>query len=489
MELALEPQLADAGAVVQLHGRRDAHVFELPLQHLRHVLAHGKAGLRDEREGKALAVLVAHAVAVAVAPAGLVEEGLRARRIERVLPHLRVVRPRHRLHGPVRDRRQPLENRRRDERAVNRVGERLAHAHVGKRRKGALVERDVLVAVAVDAVHRHAGDGRHLAMLVPGEHHHHVHFPALQLVDAGVGVGDELEEQRLDGRELRAAPVVRRRLETDVLAALPLRHLVGAGAERRAVVVVGGVDVAALEHVLRQGATHELQRVGRVDLLVVQHGRERVGRVDAADPVEAVGALGVVGRAVDRLDRELHVGGGVRRAVVPCHLGPQPPGDVHPAVFAQHHAAVLERGHRRGQERHDGHLFVGGDQPFDHAGLDVLEDVRAEAVERVGLAVVADDQAAGASAGRRRGAGRRCGAGGRCGAGAGAGARAAATRGQREYGHARTRKARGRHDAAWSASISFAINATGMAPWASTRLWNASIENALPWRDHASTRN
>src|SRR5262249_12202777 len=31
-------------------------------------------------------------------------------------------------------------------------------------------------------------------------------------------------------------------------------------------------------------------------------------------------------------------------------------------------------------------------QPFDHAGLDIFEDVSAEAVERVGLAVVADDQ-------------------------------------------------------------------------------------------------
>ena len=49
-------------------------------------------------------------------------------------------------------------------------------------------------------------------------------------------------------------------------------------------------------------------------------------------------------------------------------------------------------GTSRGQQRHDVHLLVGDRQPLDDAGLDVFEDVRAEAVQRVGLAVVADDQ-------------------------------------------------------------------------------------------------
>ncbi len=70
----------------------------------------------------------------------------------------------------------------------------------------------MLVAVAVGALDPHAGNRRHLAVLVPREHHHHVHFPALQLVDAGVGVGDELEEQRRDARLAAALPQLRAQL-------------------------------------------------------------------------------------------------------------------------------------------------------------------------------------------------------------------------------------------------------------------------------------
>ena len=62
--------------------QRDRHVHadvaELALQHLRHVLAHGEARLRDERERERLPVLLADAVAVGVAPAGFVEQRARA---------------------------------------------------------------------------------------------------------------------------------------------------------------------------------------------------------------------------------------------------------------------------------------------------------------------------------------------------------------------------------------------------------------------------
>ena len=294
-------------------------------------------------------------------------------------------------------------------------------------------------------------------MLVPGEHHHHVHFAALQLIDAGVGVGDELEEQRLDGRHPGATPVVRHRFEPDVFAALPLGDAIRPGAERRAIVIVGAVDVAAFEHVLWQCAADELQRVRRVNLPVVQHRGQRVGRVDAADSVEAVGAFGVVGRAVDRLDRELHVGRGMRRAVVPLHVGTQPPRHVHAAVLTQHDTAVLDRRHGRGQQRHDRHRLIGRDQSLHHAGLDVLENVRTEAIERVGLAVVAHDQAGRTRRSRR---GRRAARRGR--------ARPAATRGGRRDDRGCQRRgptsARRHHDAASSASISFEISITGIAP-------------------------
>jgi hypothetical protein len=77
---------------------------------------------------------------------------------------------------------------------------------------------------------------------------------------------------------------------------------------------------------------------------------------------------------------------------MPPDLRPQPPGDVHAAVVAQHHAAIVERRHLGSQQRLNGHVVVGDGQPLDDAGLDVLEDVSAEAVQGVGLAVVTDHQ-------------------------------------------------------------------------------------------------
>ena len=62
----------------------DADVAQLPLQRLRDVLADREAGLRDERERERLPVLLADAVAVAVAPAGLVEQRPRPGRIVRI---------------------------------------------------------------------------------------------------------------------------------------------------------------------------------------------------------------------------------------------------------------------------------------------------------------------------------------------------------------------------------------------------------------------
>ena len=118
--------------------------------------------------------------------------------------------------------------------------------------------------------------------------------------------GEELEEELRDLRS--AAPVAVDALEQDVLARLPLGDFVRPGAEQRAIVIVGAIDVAALQHVSRQAPANELQRVGRIDLAVVDDGGERIGRVDGADAVEPVGALRVVGRIVDGVDGELHVG-------------------------------------------------------------------------------------------------------------------------------------------------------------------------------------
>ena len=66
-------------AVDELHRHVDADVAKLPLQHLGDALADRKAGLGDQRELQRLAVLVADAIAVGVAPAGRVQQASLAR--------------------------------------------------------------------------------------------------------------------------------------------------------------------------------------------------------------------------------------------------------------------------------------------------------------------------------------------------------------------------------------------------------------------------
>ena len=124
----------------------------------------------------------------------------------------------------------------------------------------------------------------------------------------------------------------------------------------------------------------------------MKNGRHRVGRVDRRDAIESVGALRVVVRTVDGFDSEPDVFGGERHAVVPGDVRPQRPDDVHAAVAAERDSAILRRRHVGRQQRNDIHILVRRRQPFDHAGLDVFEDVRAEPVQRVGLAIVADDE-------------------------------------------------------------------------------------------------
>src|SRR5262249_51444670 len=153
---------------------------------------------------------------------------------------------------------------------------------------------------------------------------------------------------------------------------LPLGDAIRPGAERAAVVILRAIDVASLQDVTGKRAANELNVVGRVDLLVVNDGGQRIGRVDRADAVESIRALGVVVRTVDRVDGELHI---VRREwhiVVPPDAAAQLPGDIHSAVGTKPDAAVVERRHALGQERNDVHLFVSGGQPFDYARLDVL---------------------------------------------------------------------------------------------------------------------
>ena len=196
----------------------------------------------------------------------------------------------------------------------------------------------------------------------------------------------------MDLRKLRTAPVLFAALEQNVLARAPFLHAIRTCAERGTVVVSGLVDVAPGEDVTRERAADELQLVGCVNLAVVHHGRKRVRRVDPGDAVEAICTLGFPVSLVDGVDRELDVGRRVCNAVVPAHARPQLPRDIHPAVRSHTHAAVGKRRHLSCQHGHDVHALVVRHEPFDHAGLDILENVRRIAIHRVGLAIVPDNQ-------------------------------------------------------------------------------------------------
>ena len=255
-----------------------------------------------------------------------------------------------------------------------------------------LVERDVFVAVADHAVHAQAGDSLQLAHLVPRDQRHHVHFTRLEQVDARGGVREEAEEQLPDFGILRATPVAFGALEQDVLARLPLLHPVWASAEWCAIVVVGGVEIAPLEHMLGQRAAHELELIGRVHLLVMHDGRERIGRIHRGDAVKAIDALGLPITLIDRIHGELHVGRRMRYAVVPLHARAELPRDIHATIGTHDHTAIL-RGRNFGREHgYDLHLPIVADEAFHHTRLNILENVRGITVHRVGLAIVAHDE-------------------------------------------------------------------------------------------------
>ena len=151
--------------------------------------------------------------------------------------------------------------------AIERVEQRAPHAHVGKRRHLPLVQRHVLVGVAgrlVDDDRRHRREiSRNLSH---GTSATTCTSPLFSWLMRVLVLATNRNISRRMCRILGAAPVVGHALEQDVFAGLPLRDAIGAGAERIAVVVLRAIDVAPLEHVLRQHAADELHVVRRVDL-------------------------------------------------------------------------------------------------------------------------------------------------------------------------------------------------------------------------------
>ena len=161
---------------------------------------------------------------------------------------------------------------------------------------------------------------------------------------------------------------------------------------------------------LGQCTAHELQLVRRVHLFVVHDGRERVGGIHRSNTVKTINALGLPIALVDGIHRELHIGRGMRYAVVPLHTGAELPRDIHAAIGAHDHATIFRGRNLGGEHGNDLHRLVIGDEAFHHTRLDVFENVRGVAVHRVGLAIVAHDE----QLIRRAGAGCLSSAGSEC---------------------------------------------------------------------------
>ena len=226
VELSLEPEAADRRPVHQLHPCVDPDVAPHPLQRLGHVLPHREPGLRDQGERQRRPVALADAIAVAVAPAGLFEQGAGTRRVEGITSHLVGERPADRLDRPMDDRGEAVEDRPDDQIAVDGMRQRAPDADVAERCDGTLVERHVLVRVPRHPVNRQPGNVLHLAVLVPWNQRGHVHLPTPELVHPRGRVGDEPEQQAPDRRQRVATPVVRDAFQQDVLSGPPLHHAV-----------------------------------------------------------------------------------------------------------------------------------------------------------------------------------------------------------------------------------------------------------------------
>ena len=279
-------------------------------------------------------------------------------------------------------------------------------ADVAERGDAPFVERHVLVGVARRAVNGDAGNRLDLAVLVPRKHRHQVHLAALELVDARVGVGDEPEEDLLDLRDTRcrasSSARVRagctRRSSTRPRDTARCRAARGCSRSR-------GRCRAPASTCFGSSAADELQRVrarrspcsGRPRSAGRACPPTRSGRSRRCSRGCRTGSL--MASTVNFTSAEVS-------GVPSCHV------DVRPQLprrrpSRRRRASTTPPFSSVGtSDASSGTTFicvVGDGQPLDDAGLDVLEDVRAEAVERVGLAVVADDeQVVGRGRGRRR---------------------------------------------------------------------------------------
>ncbi len=273
----------------------------------------GVEGQVVEGEAKGLTVLVEFAVAVAVGPAGLGEEGLGRLRIvfRRVLGDPFPIAPDRGREEPVGRLTEAFERGLDDLARVDRVVERLAHLDVVEWRLGdvELEEGHTVVEVLEHRVFAAVAE----ALNLRGGNGDLVEFSRFEGRDQGRFLDDRAPDDRLDVggavlvEEGGGPGVVRIALHRDVVAGEPLLDHIGTGRDRLAAEVLtgGGNGVGADD--ADQTAVGE----------VVEQRRERLAEG------EAEGVLGVGGGAGHRTEQRARRGRGRRRVedAVEAELG------------------------------------------------------------------------------------------------------------------------------------------------------------------------
>ena len=150
--------------------------------------------------------------------------------------------------------------------AVNGIEQRLAHAYIAEELLAA-VSHDAGVEM-VPGVRRHQDDvvvRQRLGVFgqCGGDVVDIVDLARLQRIQARVVVGYEVEDDLVQVRVLRAAPVVGVALDAYVLTCLPFDEHKRARAERAAVIGVIGYNVLAFQHVFRQDGFEQAVVDGR----------------------------------------------------------------------------------------------------------------------------------------------------------------------------------------------------------------------------------
>ncbi len=307
-------ELAVAQTVVEHRGGADAQVEHDPggAQLIEHAIALLVRLIGDQHgQEQALVAAAAQAVAVRIAPAGLVEQRGGAGRVVRRRLHRRPVARAARPDDTAHRARQPLA-RRHQRGPIELADQRAAHARVVERR-AAHVEGKVAHGCRPQAQRRQTGGDGHpalLGMMLADERRDDVDLAAARSAQRRRRIRLVAEDDA--GHRRRRAPVAGEALQLDGAVA-PRAHPVRPGADHLRL-GVGRRAAARRRHDRHLG--DGAQRVGAGPGQADPH-RARPGGLDAGHVGQRGGALA---RAAGGVDRPHHIGRHQRPPVVKAHV-------------------------------------------------------------------------------------------------------------------------------------------------------------------------